>query len=420
MEYYAIYGLGVTGQAFLDYLQKSQILDSNIIIGDNIPQEEFINILDKHKSNILYTCIAPSVPHDSILVKYLTDNNINYGTDINYTLSHLNQNKLIAITGSNGKSTITAWLADCLGVSPYGNIGTPLINKLNNTSENYSVCELSSYQLCHDADNLKPHIAIITNIMPDHINWHGDFEHYKECKHSITKSQDTGDYLLIADPSIYNSINTQATKILISLDSISNLEQQFNIQLSGLVNNIQLIGNHNKLNALCVLVSLHLLGKLNNNSLAKFKAFAGLEYRLEYLGQVNNKNSNIHIYNDSKSTNPESTITALNSFKPQDNVCLILGGRDKETNLEELIQVSSNITRNIIVFGEAQTRFVSEYTKYNYTGNIHQVNNLQEAYTLALTLENTKTIVFSPACSSFDQFTNYIERGRYFSKITGL
>lgn len=416
MKYYAIFGMGITGKAFLKYLEKLQAQDNNIqtIIGDNITEQEFINKLEAHTNKLEYVCIAPSVKYNSPLVNYLKEHNINYGTDISYTLSLINQDNLVAVTGSNGKSTITAWLAHSLGINPYGNIGTPLVNYLNN-QEPYAICEMSSYQLYHDSLQLKPHIAIISNIMPDHIDWHETFEHYQLCKHSITQLQDSSDYLLIADKDVYNNIQTHAQKILITLDSSPlSLDKKIGKRLQELANNTNLIGDHNKLNALCVLVSLHLLNELNEQTIERFKNFTGLEYRLEYLGKTKN---NIAVYNDSKATNPESTITALNSFKKEDNICLLLGGKDKLTDLQELISISQEKVQDIIFFGTAKERFIAEFEKHNYTGNMHTVTTLQEAYTLALTLNNIKNILFSPACSSFDQFKNYAIRGKIFTEL---
>ena len=467
---FGILGLGISGLASLEFLLNFNNI--NIFLSDSKSlealcknSEKLKNILELNnlnnkiknyefgtefpesflRENLDYIIISPSISQDSKILLEARKKNIKIITEIELAYLFFNKlnnklnNNLIAITGTNGKSTVTAWTAHMLETIPCGNIGTPVcelankliseinINNKNNFNlNNFLVCELSSFQLSHSC-SIKPKISAILNLTPDHIYWHGSLEEYFKAKQKITSLQDTGDYLLIPDNQEFLSINTQAQKIFVQSCLEKNTKNNFNnliflenktvyLKLNNKItelfelSDISLLGEHNIKNAMFSAGMAYIAGISPKKIKEKIQSFKGLAHRIEFIGELKNKK----FYNDSKATNPDSTIIALNSFAG--DITLLAGGRDKNTSLELLVNISKSKIKNLILFGEAKERFKQEFLKYNFTGNIFELENLEQAMKKSLELDS-KIVLLSPACASFDQFANFEARGDSMKEI---
>ncbi|MBT6120001.1 UDP-N-acetylmuramoyl-L-alanine--D-glutamate ligase [bacterium] len=314
--------------------------------------------------------------------------------------------KLIGVTGTNGKSTVTSMIGHLLGCPVAGNIGIPLINfVLGSDLPEYIVVELSSYQL-ESCFSFCPDISVVLNITPDHLERHGSMESYAEAKARVYKKQ-TGEQILI-----YNDDDERVRQLLGTVSTKAKLVPfSRKHKLIAKVASFQL-GIHNALNAVAALLVSDAVGRSVDYGVEKLKTFSALPHRLEFIKQVND----ISIYNDSKSTNLDSTQIAICSFKQ--SVRLIMGGKLKVYNDSDYFRFQSYLKRHVcslVVFGEASTTLVSHY---NNVVLLRVVKTMKEALDVSLKMSLAEdTIVFSPGYSSFDQFDNFEHRGTLFKEM---
>jgi UDP-N-acetylmuramoylalanine--D-glutamate ligase len=315
----------------------------------------------------------------------------------------------IGITGTNGKTTVTSLLGSILNCPVAGNIGKTLISYVpeNKTEEEnvpkYIVVELSSYQL-ETTYTFHPKIAIITNITEDHLERHKTLEEYSRVKANIFKNQKENDLLIYKrDDLLTQSLLKKCKSKLFAFD---HKEDKYNVK-----EYIKLPGIHNQENAIVATYTALELGLPIDTVLERIKAFNGVEHRIELV----TKHNDTDIYNDSKSTNPDSTITAIKAL--QNDGILILGGKDKNTSLDELcLYIKKNILK-VILIGEAKHRFKKELRNKNYD-SIIEVDNMQSAVETAFKyVDKAKYLLLSPACASFDMYKNFEDRGKHFKKI---
>ncbi|MBU1026217.1 MAG: UDP-N-acetylmuramoyl-L-alanine--D-glutamate ligase [Candidatus Margulisbacteria bacterium] len=317
---------------------------------------------------------------------------------------------LIAVTGTNGKTTVTTLIGEMLKaggkkVAVAGNIGTPLIS-VDDSSLDYLVAEISSYQLETTVD-FRPWISVILNIQPDHLERHKTMAEYIKQKQRIFKNQTSSDYL------IYNQDDPQVVKMVKGAKSKLIGFSKKKAKLLGLApSKIKIPGEHNLENSLAAANAADLCS-INKETIAQtLRAFPGVEHRIEFVAEKNG----VSFYNDSKATNPASTIVAIKTFFGQ-GIILILGGKDKGVSLVEMIKLIKKKVKNVILLGEAAQRFEQELRKAGYN-NIHLAKSLEDAVTLSLSLAKKGDIVLlSPACASFDMFKNFEERGKRFKEI---
>ncbi|MSR88246.1 MAG: UDP-N-acetylmuramoyl-L-alanine--D-glutamate ligase [Candidatus Margulisbacteria bacterium] len=311
---------------------------------------------------------------------------------------------LIGITGTNGKSTVTALLAHVLDCPLAGNIGVPLITYVGILKKGAPIAlELSSYQL-EQCSTFYPHIAIFLNLTEDHIERHKTMHAYAEAKAKIFHNQTASDYL------IYNQDEVNL-KPLIS----TSLSQQVPYSLqdpdAALLNNLPIPGPHNQSNALSVLKAARLLGLSDTKILSKMQTFKGLEHRIEYIADL----FFCPVYNDSKATNPDSTLKAVNAF--YDPIHLIICGYDKGLELEAFIRQLHEKVKSITVFGAITARFISVSKKISPHFPLYKADTITDSLLqISQHTQKKDIILFSPACSSFDQFNNYEHRGQEFKK----
>ncbi len=309
----------------------------------------------------------------------------------------------IGITGTNGKSTVTALISHLLDCPAVGNIGTTLISRIDKNDPVLAI-ELSSYQL-EGCSTFYPDIAIILNITPDHLDRHKTMQNYAEAKANIAKQQKPHHTLILGKDPLIQSTTSTAKAHKIHLDESS--------PLWPIAKTIPLPGHHNAENALAALLACT---TLYPNKLPEFKekllTFKGLEHRIEFVCDWQQRK----FYNDSKGTNPESTEIAIKAFDAP--IHLILGGKDKGLDLDSFITfIASHNIKTVQVFGEIKDRFYEEASKKTVTFPLKTFSTFDEATKYAVSQSSPGDIIlFSPACSSFDQFKNFEERGKLFKK----
>ncbi|MDX1918125.1 MAG: UDP-N-acetylmuramoyl-L-alanine--D-glutamate ligase [Candidatus Caenarcaniphilales bacterium] len=440
---YTILGLGISGLAALEYLVAQGAYP--ILVSESRLRSDFdletIALIDRLEGKVEFefggehtrACllyenlvVSPGMPIDSQILKEARSKGKTILTEIDLALKCDAERveKLIGITGTNGKSTTTALIAHLLGVAPCGNIGTPLTLLLkNNPSQKTFVCEISSFQLAHSW-YFHPQIALITNITPDHISWHGSWEAYQTAKAKIATYQTTQDWLILPEELHLPGLNQAPQRLMIRsegeieptctnaawVDEDGILWLKVDGKIDRLIERAESIlpGRHNTANLLFASAAAYLAGLPLETLRERLRSFAGLEHRLEFIGEYHSK----VFFNDSKATNPESTIVALEAFS--EPVTWIAGGRDKLTDLTALSDIAKRKAAQIVLYGEAKGRFKEALHEAEYKGELIMVENLDAALRQNL---KARIILFSPACASFDQFKNFEERGAAFKSL---
>lgn len=395
-----------------DQNEIDKLLSLNIKIEFEGHSDEFIN-------NAEFCILSPSIPFDSPIIKKLEEKNIKYFSDIEY-ISFDDNEKIVLITGTNGKTTTTALTSHILSKkfkAPYcGNIGiSPFEYK--NKNVDYYVIEASSYQLYY-SNTLKPKIGIFCNLTPDHILWHKNIENYFEAKAKPFRNMSEDDFAILNYDDEYLKRLGSEIKAKVYYFSLEkqNFENCIYLENNKIIfkneeiidiNQMQIVGPHNVQNAMCSIISAKILG-LDNSTIAEaLKSFKAIEHRLEFIRTIDGTD----YYNDSKATNPEASIVAINSFENK-KVVLIAGGRDKKTSLKDFIEAVKSKISKVVLIGEAKARFRQELSESGYL-NIVNSKTLEEAIDIA-SLDRPDIVLLSPACASFDMFENYEKRGEAF------
>ena len=340
------------------------------------------------------------------------------------------QGKVVAITGSNGKTTTTSLLgkifADAGGPTLVGgNIGTPVIDLIApSTPETVSVLEVSSFQL-ETVEEFHPQIAVVLNITPDHLDRHGTFENYAAMKTRITARQTAEDFLVLNGEDKPTQMVAAKTKAQvywfsgrrpIKQGAFVHGESVLFTPREGAkaepilpVAEIPLRGAHNVENVLAAVCAARLGGVAAESIRASVASFKAVEHRLEFVAEVRG----VAFYNDSKATNVDATKKALEAFPG--GVHLILGGKDKNsdyTELSDLLRERCKVVYTIGSAAEKIERHLAGVTKIVSAGTLDAA-----VRTAAQDAAAGDVVLLAPACSSFDQFENYEQRGRVFKDL---
>ena len=318
---------------------------------------------------------------------------------------------IIAVTGTNGKTTTITLIGEMLKaggkrVVLAGNIGLPL-TEVDDTALDYVVVEVSSYQLEAIA-GFRPRIGVILNIQPDHLERHHTMREYTGQKARLFLNQTGDDYLVYNqdDPAVAEMVKTARSKLLpfsASRPEIITLPPAM----------IKIPGRHNLENALAAARVAALCGVGKESVAEVLRTFPGVEHRIEYVTTI----SGVEFYNDSKATNPDSTLVALATFKGR-GLVLILGGRDKGVSLEALARAVKEDVKAVVLIGEAKARFEAALKSAGFAEIYPADTSLEEAVKKAfLAAGHGDIVLFSPACASFDMFENYEARGKAFKEI---
>ncbi len=339
--------------------------------------------------------------------------------------------QIIGITGSDGKTTTTTLIYEILknaGYNTYvgGNIGTPLFTKLKEIRpDDKVVLELSSFQLM--GMDVSPDISVITNISPNHLNVHKDYEEYIDSKKNIFKYQNENSILVLNyDDKITKDCSKEAKGKVIFISSKQKLNNGFFVEekmiknsVDGLrkhiVDTIDLVlrGTHNYENICSALAATSTLVD-QNVAVNIIKKFKGVEHRLEFVKEIDG----VKWYNDSASTTPTRLVSALNAF--DEDIVLIAGGADKNLDYTPVAKPILDKVTTLILMGQTAEKIFNSVKQEEEIRKkeipIYMAKNLQEAVNLAK--KHAKQIVlFSPASTSFDMFKDMYERGRIFKDI---
>jgi len=371
---------------------------------------------------------SPGIPDNAQIVKDIIAQNIPVISEIEYGFQKTDA-KIIAVTGSNGKTTVVNMiyhvLKDHINKTVLaGNVGISFAKSVaEDDAENY-VLEVSSFQL-DGIDKFKPEIAIITSITPDHLDrYNDDFELYTASKFRIAMNQTSDDYFIYnADEEHLNNwlqsnpvkskcIPLSTEKILdfgtyLKDDNIIiNIEQKITIMP---ISALEVQGKHNTKNAMAAATVAHLLKIRKETIREKLESFQGVEHRLEYVLKINN----VHYINDSKATNVNSTFYALDSVKS--DIIWIVGGQDKGNDYSDLMPFVNEKVKAIICLGIDNKKILQTFS--SCVEEIHETQSMAECVKMAYHLSKTEdTVLLSPACASFDLFENYEDRGRQFKE----
>jgi len=335
--------------------------------------------------------------------------------------------KLLAITGSNGKTTTTSLVAHILKTSNIptlvgGNIGTPLLALVESSIDTtVTVAEISSFQL-ETIDSFRPEIGVLLNLTPDHLDRHLTFEDYAGAKMRMFENQLEKDIALLNadDPEVTRRMPAKpkifwfsrqkrvATGAFLRDDQIIFRNEGSEVELARLAD-IQLRGQHNIENVLASCAASYLAGAVPAAIAAGVKSFRGVEHRLEFVAEI----SGVQYYNDSKATNVDAAVKAVEAFPGP--LVVILGGRDKGSPYTPLRELLHERARLALLMGEAAEKIAADLgdaVQFENAGTLHQALDIAARH-----VQPGDTVLLAPACSSFDQFENYEHRGRVFKEL---
>jgi UDP-N-acetylmuramoylalanine--D-glutamate ligase len=369
---------------------------------------------------------SPGIPDTSPMVKQILEKGIPIISEIEFAAPFTTA-KTIGITGSNGKTTTTLLTyhllkAAGLHVGLGGNIGKSFARQVAENDFEYYVLELSSFQLdgCY---NYAPHIAIITNISPDHLDRYDyKYENYIASKFRITQKQTTADFLIYDadDAAILNWLQNNNTNAqLIPFSLVQKPQKGAYIKENNMIVNIAqedlifdttefaLEGKHNMKNAMAAATTASLLQMRKQTIRESMSNFQGVEHRLEKVLKV----QGVQYINDSKATNVNAAFFALDSIKTP--TVWIVGGVDKGNDYAELMSLVREKVKAIVCLGTNNQKIIDTFG--NVVDMMVEVGGMRDAVTAASHLsEKGDTVLLAPACASFDLFENYEDRGRQF------
>lgn len=372
---------------------------------------------------------SPGIPDKAPIVQKLIEKGISVISEIEFAIQFTDA-ITVGITGSNGKTTTTLLVHHLLkqgglNVGLAGNIGKSFAWQVAENKHDVYVLELSSFQL-DGIINYRPHIAIITNISPDHLDrYNYDYNLYIESKFRITKNQTEDDYLIYdnEDEAIQNWLNKnkiKANKIPFSLITKPEHEGAYlenntinstinNEQFTMPINEIALEGKHNIKNAMAATAVSQLLNIRKQTIRESLTNFQGVEHRLEKVLKI----QGVQYINDSKATNVNSVFYALDSMTTP--TVWIVGGVDKGNDYDELMPLVREKVKAIICLGVDNDKIINSFN--NVVDIMVETSSMTEAVEIARRMaEKGDTVLLSPACASFDLFENYEERGKQFKQ----
>ena len=376
--------------------------------------------------------VSPAVPIKIPVLRAAAEKNIPIISEVELAYD-LAKSPICAVTGTNGKTTTVTLLGLLLKekfpkAQVGGNIGFPLSEvALEVGAGGYLAAEISSYQM-EATKNFKPHISAILNVTPDHLKRHGSMEVYQAMKEKIFAQQTADDFLILNydDELTRDMISRAACKVLyfsrkVALDEGAFIENNsLVIKFAGATYNLCTIdelgikGGHNVENALAASLMAFIAGVEADKISAVLKSFQGVEHRIEFVRELDG----VKYYNDSKATNTDSAIKALETFAG--HIVLIAGGDDKGTDLTDFLKLVNERVDYLILVGDAAARFKSCALDKNFPADkiLEAGYSMEKAVALAKNISKPPQVVLlSPACASFDMYSDFEERGRDFKRI---
>ncbi|MGL5749400.1 MAG: UDP-N-acetylmuramoyl-L-alanine--D-glutamate ligase [Paraclostridium sp.] len=436
-------GLAKTGVSTIKKLDK---LGARILVTDIKSKEKLEDILNELKdlnnveyilgyhpediSDIDLTIVSPGVPLDLPFIEKLRNANIKIIGEVELAYQLSRNPIFIAITGTNGKTTTTSLVGEIFKEAKkdtyiVGNIGNPVIDTVDFTDENsVLVTELSSFQL-ESIDVFKPKVSTILNITEDHLNRHHTMENYIYAKSRIFENQGKSDFCILNyDDSIVRNLNKNNNASILYFSIKEKVEQGvyldennnivINIEGKQIIvlnrNELSLPGDHNLENAMAAILMTYVVGIDLEVVKYVLTTFKGVEHRLEFV----TKKNGIMFVNDSKGTNPDSTIKAIGSYEKP--IILIAGGMDKQSDFTEMMKCATKNVKALVLLGETSDKIEASAQEQGLK-NINKVQNMKEAVKKAYELaESGDVVLLSPGCASWDMYPNFEARGLDFKE----
>ncbi|ABR49031.1 UDP-N-acetylmuramoylalanine--D-glutamate ligase [Alkaliphilus metalliredigens QYMF] len=439
-----VIGLAVTGVPLVRVLkqQGAQIIvndmKSEVDLAetiDAIGHEQIEYILGRHPEELTtlgeldLVVLSPGVPLDIPFIQQIKAQGIEIIGEVELAF-RLSRGKIVAITGTNGKTTTTALTGEIFkgaGKNTYvvGNIGVPFIEKaLDTTEEDVIVIEVSSFQL-ESIKEFHPKVGTLLNLTPDHLNRHKTIENYREAKLNLFMNQSLQDYAVLN----YDDITSReagktlaAQKIYFSrkqileegvfvdnqLITIQTKEKRYDVIH---IDEIKILGQHNLENALAATAMTFILGVSAEDIAKGLRNFPGVAHRLEFVEEI----EGVKYINDSKGTNTDASIKAIEAA--QAPIILLAGGQDKGGDFTDFVKAFDGKVKHLLVYGETSDN-IYETALHNNFKVVSQVRDLEEAVIRAKGIAQAgDTILLSPACASWDMYPNFEARGQHFKKL---
>ena len=372
---------------------------------------------------------SPGVPPDNDILAVAVRKKVPVMSEIELAYRFLKK-PMIAVTGTNGKTTATSLLGEILAgagkrVFVGGNIGNPLIEFAGTAqNEDFVVAEISSFQL-QWVEKFHPFIAILLNVTCDHVDYHGSFEAYRSIKALIFANQNAADYAILnAEDAEQKSMAPHIGAKIALFSSAKEIQRGMHLRGDDLIfksfdgseemyprSMIKLPGLHNVENIMAAVMAARFCGCGRESIVNAVAGFRGLPHRIEYAGEK----KGVKFYDDSKGTNVGSVVRALDTFT--EPVILLLGGRDKDGDFDTLQPLLTKKTKKVILFGEARERIAA---MIGPEVPAEKRRTLREAVESAYqNAAEGDIVLLSPGCASFDEFKNYKERGDFFKNMIG-
>lgn len=435
-----VVGLGKSGIAAVQALQK---LGAKVYVQDMKKREEldgqllgllesrdvecYLGAVPDEKENFEMLILSPGVRPDMGFIKKAKKNGAEIIGELEIAY-RTGKGKYVAITGTNGKTTTTALTGEIFKnagrkTSVVGNIGVAVISKaINATDDTWLVTEVSSFQL-ETIRDFKPEISAILNLTPDHLDRHGDINKYGTAKARIFENQQEDGYVVINhDDKECRKLVSGAKAKIIPFSRMEKLDMGAFVDAGKMVivdeegkktvfcgtEELYIPGDHNVENALAAMTVAYFAGIEPEVITKTLKEFKGVEHRIEFVGEVDG----IRFVNDSKGTNPHASIKAIEAMKG--DVILIAGGYDKGSSYEELIGSFGDKVKFAVLMGKTAVKIKDAAEKMDFTNTIIVKDMeacVREGFRLA---RPGDTVLLSPACASWDMYTDFEQRGEHF------
>ncbi len=431
-----VVGLGATGLSIARYLKRN---DANAIFYDSrekppgledleaiFPEAQVQLADDKLPANVSRVIASPGVPDSNPLLGKARKKKLEIVSDIELFAREATR-PFVAVTGSNGKSTVTTLLyhmcrADGRAALAGGNLGEPALDLLDGEAPDVYVLELSSFQL-QRTSSLPAKVALLLNISPDHLDWHSDEAEYREAKYRIFKD---------AGAAVYNRADDEAARRCAHCGRVASFgldvpgEGQYGIRsdegdlylacgdaLLLSVRDLALYGIHNQLNALAALAAGDLIGLDRGAMLQVLVEFPGLPHRMQFVARI----GAVDYVNDSKATNVAAAVASIRSVDGM--LVLIAGGDGKGGDFSDLAVAIEGRLRGAVLIGKDAEKIARSL---DTVMPVHFAENMESAVHMAASCaEPEDTVLLAPACASLDQYANYMARGDAFIEaVEGL
>ena len=441
-EKYLVIGTGISGIAACNLLQKNK---KNLVLFDGNDQLDMVAFKAKQPSlvdvemyvgklpdpvldSITVAVLSPGVPTDLPLVEDMRKRGITISGEIELAYQ-MGAGSLVAITGTNGKTTTTALTGEIMkrhfdDVRVVGNIGIPYTQEAATmTKDTVTVAEISSFQL-ETISTFAPHVSAILNITPDHLNRHHTMANYIQAKEDITKYQTASDVTVLNyEDEVLREFGGKLHHKVVYFSSARELEEGLYYKdgviywnRNGVteevipVNELQILGLHNYENVMAAVAMADAMGVTMEEIREALRAFVAVEHRIEYVCEKRG----VRFYNDSKGTNPDAAIKGILAMDRK--TCLIGGGYDKESTYDEWIESFGDKVKLLVLIGQTREKIAECCKKHGFNDYVF-AETLEEAIDRCYeTAVSGEAVLLSPACASWGMFKNYEERGRIFKE----